>query len=282
MSERIQVHHDAAAFLAVARAALELAPALNNLALGTALRLARGAPPAPTPEPPCFFSVHDEAGACVGGAVFGGRGTLDLAQLPTDTAGALAIAVAREGVNLRAVIGPTAAAEAFTHAWPLLRSGHATLARRLRAFEASSVTDPARAPGHMRPATEADRALLQDWVVAFTRETALPDDHDPRQAADAMLDQQRAWVWDDGRAVALAVLGRDLGDGVSIGPVYTPPDARGHGYASSLVAQLAARKLATRRRYCCLFTDLANPLTDRLYLRLGFVAVGDLLDLRFS
>ncbi len=185
-------------------------------------------------------------------------------------------------VSLRAVIGPTAAAEAFAHAWPLLRSEHATLTRSLRAFEARSITDPGRATGHMRPAAEADRALLQAWVVAFTRETGLPDDHDPRRAADAMLDQQRAFLWDDGRAVALAGLGRDLGDGVSIGPVYTPPDARGHGYASNLVAQLAARELATRRRYCCLFTDVANPLTDRLYLRLGFIAVGDLVDLRFS
>jgi predicted GNAT family acetyltransferase len=52
--------------------------------------------------------------------------------------------------------------------------------------------------------------------------------------------------------------------------VYTPPEHRSRGYASSLVATLSAERLASGRRYCYLYTDLANPVSNRTYERIGY------------
>ncbi|MBA2569295.1 MAG: GNAT family N-acetyltransferase [Actinobacteria bacterium] len=62
-------------------------------------------------------------------------------------------------------------------------------------------------------------------------------------------------------------------NGIRIGPVYTPPELRGRGYASALVAKLSSSLLAGGRRFCFLYTDLANPASNKIYERLGYVRV---------
>ena len=58
--------------------------------------------------------------------------------------------------------------------------------------------------------------------------------------------------------------------GARIGPVYTPPEARGKGYASACVGGLAQRLLDDGKTSCGIFADLANPASNRVYQRLGF------------
>ncbi len=60
-----------------------------------------------------------------------------------------------------------------------------------------------------------------------------------------------------------------------IGPVYTPPEHREHGYASAVTAAAAAWGLAAGARHVVLFTDLANPVSNSIYPRLGFRPVHD-------
>lgn len=79
----------------------------------------------------------------------------------------------------------------------------------------------------------------------------------------------------DGTPVAMAGAGGPTPNGIRIGAVYTPPDRRRRGYAAALVADVAARQLAAGRRFCFLFADVANPTSNRLYLRLGFRPVED-------
>ena len=55
-----------------------------------------------------------------------------------------------------------------------------------------------------------------------------------------------------------------------IGPVYTPPEHRNHGYAAAVTAAAARWALDQGARHVLLYTDLANPTTNRLYPRLGF------------
>lgn len=55
-----------------------------------------------------------------------------------------------------------------------------------------------------------------------------------------------------------------------VGPVYTPPAQRGRGYAGSAVAGLSRRVLARGARRCALFTDLANPTSNKIYAEVGY------------
>jgi predicted GNAT family acetyltransferase len=89
-------------------------------------------------------------------------------------------------------------------------------------------------------------------------------------------------LWDvDGAPVSVAML-RAPAAGVSrIGPVFTPEDRRGHGYGSAVTA--AAVNLAHRSGTpeVVLFADLANPVSNAIYQRIGFEAVADSVRINF-
>ena len=64
--------------------------------------------------------------------------------------------------------------------------------------------------------------------------------------------------------------------------VYTPPEWRGRGYATAAVATLSSELLGEGYAMCVLYTDLANPTSNRIYRRIGYEAVCDSLHLRFA
>ena len=62
-------------------------------------------------------------------------------------------------------------------------------------------------------------------------------------------------------------------NGIRIGPVFTPAAHRGRGFATSLVAHVSADRLVEGRRFCFLYTDLANPTSNAIYRRIGYSQV---------
>ncbi len=108
---------------------------------------------------------------------------------------------------------------------------------------------------------------------------------DPEAAVDGWLAQPGStWLWmDGGRPVSTARYGSPTPHSVRISGVYTPSDLRGRGYAGACVAALTQRLLSSRwRRFTTLFTDLANPISNRLYARLGYRPVCDMDHYRFN
>ena len=63
--------------------------------------------------------------------------------------------------------------------------------------------------------------------------------------------------------------------------MYTPPEHRGHGYASALTARVSAEQLAAGRRFCFLYTDLANPTSNKIYVAIGYRRVCDAIQYAF-
>ena len=91
-----------------------------------------------------------------------------------------------------------------------------------------------------------------------------------------------AYLWEDaGEVVAFAGVGGQTPRGIRIGPVYTPPDRRGRGYASNLVAAVTQLQLDSGRRFCFLFTNLANPTSNHIYQAIGYAPVVDVDLYRF-
>jgi predicted GNAT family acetyltransferase len=70
--------------------------------------------------------------------------------------------------------------------------------------------------------------------------------------------------------------------GIRISLVYTPGEKRGRGYASACVAALSDEQLRAGRSRCFLFTDLANPTSNRIYQRIGYRPVCDFQEYRFD
>jgi uncharacterized protein len=195
--------------------------------------------------------------------------------------------------DLPAVLGPTRLSRAAAEAWTRATGKPHHLDVALRIFELDWVTPPTGVPGAMRRATVRDGALVVEWVRAFQRdigENDSPEDAE-RVAASRLApdDNPEAtgalglYLWEDGGVpVSMAAAGSPTPNGARINLVYTPPEHRRHGYASACVATLSQRVLDSGRRFCFLFTDLANPTSNHIYQEIGYRPVVDVDDYVFG
>ena len=91
-------------------------------------------------------------------------------------------------------------------------------------------------------------------------EVELPEDPERMRAlVPKRIERGQFWIWDDAGAVAFAGWTDAPPDAARVAPVYTPPRARGRGYATALVAALSQALLDEGRQRLFLITDLANP-----------------------
>ncbi len=191
---------------------------------------------------------------------------------------------------LPGINGPADESRRFAETWSALSGQRAEVRTPLRTFKLERVNPVTGVAGQMRAATLADRDLLIDWELAFVAE-AFPDAAAlPREDAERMVDfrfnskTNYVFLWQDavGAVVSLTAGGGPTPHGMRIGPVYTPPEQRGHGYASALVAGVSQWLLDTGNQFCFLFTDLRNPTSNHIYQVIGYQPVGDFTEYGFA
>lgn len=192
------------------------------------------------------------------------------------------------------VIGMVPDAERFAILWRK-RTGHAYhLNRAERIYQLEQVRPVDGVTGRCRRATLDDLELILDWVVDFQRESGAGGPRPAATAAEAvaalrpgvearLTGQAGAFfLWEVDRPVSMAGYARSTPNGICIGPVYTPPEFRRHGYASALTAAISQQVLETGRRYCFLFADLANATANHIYQAIGFQPAGDVDEIAFE
>lgn len=185
--------------------------------------------------------------------------------------------------ELPGVHASEATARAFAERW----LGHPEDARVLmhtRLFRLDAVTPPPRpAPGHLRPTTQDDRALLIAWIEGFHEDSLPHEVVDAPRLADRLLAQATVRIWEhDGEPVSMAAYSGMTRSSCRINLVYTPHALRGRGYATTCVAALSTEMLEHHgRRYLTLFTDLANPTSNSIYAKIGYRPVTDFCNLAF-
>jgi predicted GNAT family acetyltransferase len=180
------------------------------------------------------------------------------------------------------VIGPNALTERYVAKWQTLTGQTAHVAVSERIYRLERVTPPQGVAGEMRRIEEADRPLLRAWLRAFAAE-ALNESDDPWVETQInrrlRFESSGMYLWQvGGSPVSLAGYGGPTPHGVRIGPVYTPPAARGHGYASALTAALSQTLLDGGRQFVFLFTDLTNPTSNHIYQSVGYQPVCDVTE----
>lgn len=202
-----------------------------------------------------------------------------------DAIATLVAELASDAPDLPTCLGPKPTVEPFVRRWSAVTGTTARLEMAERAFRLERVLPPPPVPGSWRVAGERDRELLRSWLVAF-HEEALPPGQPPPPAnvLDRLVrgDGRIAYLWEvDDRAVSLVVASVRTPNGRRIGPVYTPPEHRRHGYAAALTAAASQEQLDHGLRFCFLFTDLANPTSNAIYRRIGYEPVTDIDQYRF-
>jgi hypothetical protein len=153
-----------------------------------------------------------------------------------------------------------------------------------RLYRLDVLAAPAGVPGGARLATDADTAVVADWVEPFTIQThgGLPTDFDAGTWADTAIQHSRTWLWEDPAGVPVSMAARrPPAAGVSrIGPVYTPPEQRARGYGSAVTAR-AVRDILDQAAVPVLYADLANTTSNRIYRTIGFRPVADRASVRY-
>lgn len=155
--------------------------------------------------------------------------------------------------------------------------GRAALLASYRMFDVVRVAPPAGVAGRPREAAAGDRDLLVAWSAAFQREALADHPHsDPAAPIDGRLALGGLlWVWEaGGEPVSMAAMTAPAAGVVRLNLVYTPPRRRGNGYAGALVAAVSAAALTAGLRPT-LFTDLANPTSNKIYQAIGYRPVQD-------
>jgi len=276
---RVERLDDAARFLGEAEELLLRDEARHNLVLGVA-GVVRDRPDFYLD--PRFWMARDD-NVVVGAALRTPPYGLALAQpLHPDAIAALAAAIDDE---LPGVVGAVPEVDTFA----AHRRTRTRLVREQGIYALNSLADVRRAAGCSREATADDYELVADWFDAFVGEALPEGEPSSEEQRERMIrarlssDDSGITLWeDDGTPVSMSGYGSPTPNGMRIGPVYTPPELRGRGYATSLVAEQSARLLREGRRFCFLYTDLANPTSNAIYERIGYVRVCESKQLAFE
>lgn len=277
-------YSDPRAFLGVMQVPLEQDEAVNGLMYGVTLRVCQHPERFNTP----YFVVVADDSAPVAAAMMTPPFNVVVWAEPGANAHPAMRHIAQDlaafQVQPPGVLALRDVAAAFVNIWQEMHNLPARIALRERIYELREVTPPAPCPGAFRMAGEADIPLVEDWFWAFTQEAGIPgSEESSRKNGRLRVGDGDMFLWeDDGVVVSLAGRGRSTPQGSTIGPVYTPPEFRGKGYASNCVARLSQLILDGGKKFATLFTDLSNPTSNSIYMKLGYAPRCDVDEWRFD
>jgi RimJ/RimL family protein N-acetyltransferase len=180
------------------------------------------------------------------------------------------------GLDAVNAVAPTA--RALAAAWVQRTGGRTETQMSMAMHVLQSVTDPPHpASGKLVQVAAGQLETLTEWWAAFAAEADLGSDVESAAAvARARMDAGGAYFWEhEGRPVSLVAINPAVAGVARVGPVYTPSSQRGRGYAGSAVAALSRRALAEGATRCALFTDLANPTSNKIYAEVGYRALNE-------
>lgn len=138
--------------------------------------------------------------------------------------------------------------------------------------------------GYFRVANWNDKDLLIDWYIKFTKE-ALNEEISYLDFEDKLckrIESNNIYIFEDekNRAMAMISVVRQLVNGVSVSYVYSSKEARGKGFGLAVVYNLSKEYLDKGNRFCSLFVDKKNPISNAVYKKIGYKVLQDNYDYR--
>jgi predicted GNAT family acetyltransferase len=172
------------------------------------------------------------------------------------------------------VVGPDQTALWFAdHAAKLGIQFNAPVPQRIYSIRTTPLYPQVR--GAARSATSDDIDLLYAWICDFVQ-VATHDVMPTREQVLQIIASNRHMLWIvDGVPVSMAAINRRIKNTAAIGAVYTPPEHRQKGYAGAVTSAVVERIYSEGKTSACLYTDLRNPYSNRCYIKIGFAAECD-------
>jgi uncharacterized protein len=127
-----------------------------------------------------------------------------------------------------------------------------------------------------------EKELVAAWTHAFNIDCFGPDKNLPEGDITPKIVNKEVFFWEDKWPVSMVAKSRPTDKGITVNYVYTPPELRGKGYATSCVAELSRNVLKSGKEFCTLYTDLANPTSNSIYKKIGYNPVCDSVEYTFA
>lgn len=224
-----------------------------------------------------YTSLLDEEGLVVASAQMPSRNIV-LSRARENDIRALAENLAAQNAAFPGIVGPSDVAATFAEAWSQLTGRKSVEYMDQIIYSLSKVVMPAPIDGEFRAARLDEKPTFARWMAAFAKDTLPKAEHLDEKSADAKAEELirdgrlYAWVVGGKPVAQAAVTGTDKV--ARINAVYTPPEARGMGYASAVVAHLSRKMLDEGKTLCCLYADARNPVSNSIYRKIGYEFVG--------
>ena len=258
----------------------------NNLILGLISGLKRGRTFGPLPP---FFAVVRDRDEVIGAAMRTPPFNLIIAIGTEERAVAPIFdrleSESRETRELPGMSGAKDQVRAAAEQWSSRQRVANHLGMSMRIYQLTKVIPARPAPGRMRAARPTDLDVVAEWFYAFGVESQphlVTTREDARRNAEGWIAGGGLRIWEDAGAVSMAGASGPTPRGIRVGAVYTPPEMRRRGYASALVAALSQEQLDAGKGFCFLYTDLANPTSNKIYQDIGYEPVCDVDEYRFG
>jgi GNAT superfamily N-acetyltransferase len=291
----LQFFDDPTLFLDVAADHLAEQPVVSTVVSGVASRMAAEQEAGiewPTGVPRWFAVAFDDdqiVGAAMRTAPFGSYPAF-LLPMPDEAARLLARTLVERDEPMTAANGALPAVEVFCAEMAEHAGGTVRVGQHTRLFALGDLVEPEPVAGRLRPAAPDELDLVLSWYEAFMLDAdeqagrepgESPHESPGRDALARRIEGGRVFVWEDDAGEPVHVTAASQPSyGVSrIGPVFTPREHRGRGIASTAVAQVS-RLLRDSGELACLFTDQANPTSNKIYEAIGYRRVVDMANLR--
>lgn len=187
--------------------------------------------------------------------------------------------IAHEGIWIPGVIGDAATASHFAGHWTEVTRSSAEPSEGQRIYALGELDLSSLAEGELTMATFGDLDLVVEWMERFSREAGTP--RIPESVVLNRLRNGEFWLWCNAGPVCVAAHTEEVAGAARIYGVYTPKEHRQMGYARACVGRLS-ELLIDRGISCTLYTDLSNPVSNAVYRRLGYEAIGEVIRYEFA
>ena len=186
------------------------------------------------------------------------------------------------GFVLPGVLAEQRLAQRFAEAYTAGKGLHKNLSMNIMRLD--KVNEITKAPGHCRMLREDDLHFVPYWERAFSEECHVEVFDIPMniKRVKSRIEKNIHFIWEDRHPVSQAVHGRSTQNGAVVNGVYTPPNFRSKGYASSVVAELSQTLLERGNKFCCLFADADNPISCGIYRKIGYYDLCVFDEIRFD
>jgi uncharacterized protein len=184
-------------------------------------------------------------------------------------------------ISIDGVIGMSQTAENFAK----LYKKEIFRAKPLLVQELRKTNEIAISKGCFETCSIIDIELLIKWTSNFFEEEELipkKSKNEVEAIVKILLESRDFFCWKvDNKIVSIASILRKTKNIGIVGLVFTAKKFRGNGYASSCIKKLSDYILENGFQCCGLFTDKANPTSNKIYRLIGYETIAEFKNIEF-